>query len=277
MIYQLKKSQYDVVRSLWKEAVIHPVIFGVIEGNNLGDIYVNHKVNPSVALIWAYNEMFYLIGKPSNDPFLANLLSFILREIKPRAILIGDETLNLELYPLHLWTNDIDHIFNDQLSCGFRVPFQFDYEHFNSLHEHDFKLADGYVHKEINEQSLIKGEWGTVEKEILKFWPSLNDFFDKGIGISIWQNDKVVGTCISVFVAGDEHEIGINTYNIEDRGKGLATFMAFQFIQHCLEFGGKPHWTTESFRKDSIAIAQKVGFHPLQEYKSFFVPFKNLK
>ncbi len=113
-----------------------------------------------------------------------------------------------------------------------------------------------YELKEIDRSVIARDTGNTIAAEIMKFWRSPDDFFEKGIGYCVLKQNEVVGTCISVYVSANEYEIGINTYAAEHRGKGLATAMAAAFINKCLSLGGTPHWTTEYFRKDSIAIAK---------------------
>lgn len=50
--------------------------------------------------------------------------------------------------------------------------------------------------------------------------------------------------------------------------------MTREFIRECLEKEANPHWATEDFRKDSIAIAQKLGFKELPKYVLYYIPFE---
>ncbi|WP_342540796.1 GNAT family N-acetyltransferase [Heyndrickxia sp. FSL K6-6286] len=273
MIYELQIENYQLIKPLLAEYPVNPVIGGVIEGNNLGRIFVDHPQNPSSALVWAKNEMFYLIGNSDNELFNSSLESLIFCQIKPEALAIGDDCFNLELYPFSKWERIIPRIFTHSLSIGERVPFEFDYDRYISRELDKKVLPDGYQCQIITEE-LIKIDINHVmKKEILKFWDSVDSFFNKGIGVVITKEREIIGTCLSVFVSGSDFEIGINVYQTEHRGKGLATYMAERFLEICLEKGGRPHWTTENFRSDSIAIANKLGFRQLPNYRMFFLPF----
>ncbi|WP_078547601.1 GNAT family N-acetyltransferase [Litchfieldia alkalitelluris] len=63
--------------------------------------------------------------------------------------------------------------------------------------------------------------------------------------------------------------------------KELLPKMASDFIIECLAKNGTPRWTTEYFRKDSISIANKLGFKQLPNYDVYYLEFqqflKNLK
>ncbi|MFS0863087.1 GNAT family N-acetyltransferase [Fredinandcohnia sp. 179-A 10B2 NHS] len=275
MIFKLTKSDYTIVIPLLPGLENHPVIFGVIDGNNPGEIYVDNKINPRTALIWAKNEMFYLCGNLKNPEFNKEIEEYIASIIKNEAIQHGEHDLNLELYPTHKWDGTIDQIFQRvQLLKGERVPFTFHKEWF--LQSGSKEIADGYEVKLITQELINNDVSHIVENEIKKFWgPTLEPFFEKGFGYAVVQGASIIGTCLSVFITKNEYEIGINTYDTNHRGKGLATAMARAFIEECVRRGVTPHWTTEAFRRDSVAIAKKIGFEQLPNYTVYYLPFND--
>lgn len=275
MITKLKKEDYKTVTKLLPGLTNHPVIFGVIGGNNPGEIFVDDYSNPKTAFIWAKNEMFYLCGNVENEIFNASLEKYIATTIRYEALQNGEEAFNLEVYPTHEWNGSINQIFNRvQLFQGERVPFIFHHDRFAQAKP--AAIADGYEVKRITPKLVNEDPNRTIEREIKTFWgPNLELFFQKGIGFAAVQVPIVIGTCISVFIMKKEYEIGINTYHQDHRGKGLASAMAHAFIKECLDRGGNPHWTTESFRKDSIAIALKMGFEKLPNYPVYYLPFQD--
>lgn len=273
MINQLEASEYGIVKPLLPGLENHPVLNGVIDGNNPGEIYVDTINDPKTAFIWAKNEMFYLCGKVDNQEFNTELEEFIASTIRVEALPLED-TLNLEIYPNHEWSPSIERIFRRvSLLQGERIPFVFHKEWYNS--KDNKGIPNGYEIRMIDESLLQLDEAHVIKDEIMKFWgPSLDSFFKKGFGYAVVQDTTVIGTCLSVFVSKNEYEIGINTYDSTHRGKGLATAMARAFIEECLRRGITPHWTTESFRKDSIVIAKKVGFEQLESYPVYYLPFE---
>ncbi|MFD2443610.1 GNAT family N-acetyltransferase [Bacillus sp. CGMCC 1.16607] len=274
MIYELKPNEYKKIKPLLINLENHPVINGVIDGNNLGRIFVDHLDAPKTALVWAKMEMFFLIGDSKHGHFITKLESFIINHIKPEALAIGDTDFNLEAFPFHEWKDAIFRNFSVSFNEGQRVPFIFKKDRFlDYLGKSIFQPSD-YSIRLIDHRVIENDNEKVIEKEILKFWESFDHFFQTGFGYCVTKGNEVIGSCISVFVTGNEYEIGINTYSTEHRGKGLATLMAREFICNCLEKGGIPHWTTEDFRKDSIAIANKLGFKQLPNYSMLYIPFK---
>jgi RimJ/RimL family protein N-acetyltransferase len=276
MIIELTKKDYGIIRPLLINYNLesHPVINGVIEGNNLGRIFVDNEKEPTSVLVWAKMEMFFLIGEATNKTFNSSLEPFIIHKIKPEALSIGDTDFNLEIFPMEKWEPILEKEFRTLLHKGYRVPFIFNEKLYNQYQNRPTVTIAGYEVLRINQEVMSLDREGIIQNEILKFWGSLDLFFEKGIGYCVINHNQVIGTCISVFVADQEYEIGINTYSTKHRGKGLATRMARDFIQECVARGGTPHWTTEDFRKDSIAIAEKMGFIQLSHYKVYYIPFE---
>lgn len=273
MIYELTKDHFKKINHLLAGLEKHPVINGVMDGNNPGCIFADDPEDIRTALVWAKNEMFFLLGDGDNKEFTSFLESFILTEIKPEALKIGQDNFDLEVYPPENWQSQLAGIFpNVELRQGERVPFVFNKQMF--LEKSAFtSVPEGYQLTRISPEVIGMDKESLIEQEILRFWPSLDSFFINGIGYCVLKESEVIGTCISVFASGREHEIGINTYSTAHRGKGLASAMARAYIAACLEHGFTPHWTTEDFRKDSVAIALKNGFEKLPNYTAYYFHF----
>ncbi|MGG1572267.1 GNAT family N-acetyltransferase [Fictibacillus sp. NRS-1165] len=267
MIYELPREQYANIKKLFKEQKHHPVLQGVISGINRGKIFVDDVETPSTTLVWAFNEMFYLAGDCTNHAFNSCLQPFIADVIKSQALEVGEQDFNLEVYPSELWQDVIPSIFPVGLKVGERVPFKFHPEQFSSFRLNP--LPEDYRVLRITPQLLFLDS----QQIISKFWSSEEAFFLHGLGWAALHGNKIIGTCISVFACGDDLEIGIHVYDTSHRGKGLATCMAHGMITDCMTMGISPHWTTESFRYDSIVIAQKLGFERLPNYQVYYLPY----
>ncbi|SEK28560.1 GNAT family N-acetyltransferase [Paenibacillus sp. OK003] len=257
----------------------HVVMGGVLAGLQRGRVYADQLLAPKSALIWAKNEMFYLIGRSDNAHFNSLVRELLVQELLPEALDAGEDMLNLEVYPEpgSNWSSVLDHMFKGRLREGLRVPFQFNlakYEQWLQRSSSSLLIPPGYVVQVIDRAVMLEDKSRIIEQEILKFWHSVKDFFQYGAGTCTVYQGKVVGTCISVFVSGIHHETGINTYDPIHRGKGLATAMARAYVQSVLERNCVPHWTTEDFRHDSIAIAGKLGFDQGRAYPVYYMPIQ---
>ncbi|WP_029192876.1 GNAT family N-acetyltransferase [Paenibacillus harenae] len=275
MIRQLLAiDDWQKIPPLLGDARSNVVINGVLSGINLGKIFVDRAEAPKAALIWAQNEMFYLVGS-YDEAFYEEVEALIVNTIKPEALRLGEDCFNLEVYSSEEAHSFVTRRFSNRLIRGERVPFIFDPRTFAANHSSvEVEIPGGYTVMEMD-QSVIAGDAERImAAEILKFWASVEGFLEKGFGFCVMKDGEVIGTCLSVYVGGLEYEIGINTYGVMHRGKGLATAMAAAFIRKCLWIGGTPHWTTEHFRKDSIAIARKLGFKQLPNYPVYYLSFQ---
>ncbi|MNZ97016.1 GNAT acetyltransferase [compost metagenome] len=277
MIKQLQSlKSYERIKPLLNSAAANNVVInGVLDGNNLGRVYANHPDYPTAALVWAQNEMLFLIGE-FEEEFYCEAEELIVNVIKPAALQIGEDYLNLEVYSSAEAHSYVSERFRNRLHRGERVPFAFQKELFlNRYSSFACSLPGEYKLAEIDEE-LISSAEPVLTAEILKFWESTESFLQKGIGYCMMRQNEVIGTCISVYVSGNEYEIGIHVYDPWHRGRGLASVMAVAFIYRCLGKGGTPHWTTESFRSDSISVARKVGFKQLPAYTVYYLAYSEL-
>ncbi|WP_405156508.1 GNAT family N-acetyltransferase [Paenibacillus sp. FSL K6-0108] len=260
----------------------HVVMGGVLAGLQCGRVYADQLHAPKSALIWAKNEMFYLIGRSDNEQFNSLVKEVLVQELLPEALGTGEDMLNLEVYPEpgSDWSPVLGHMFNGCLREGLRVPFQFNLAKYEQWLEKrsssSLFMPPGYELQVIDRTVMLEDNSRIIEHEILKFWHSVEDFLRYGAGTCTLYAGEVVGTCISVFVRGIHQETGINTYDPIHRGKGLATAMASAYVQTVLERNCVPHWTTEDFRHDSIAIAGKLGFEQGRAYPVYYMSIQEL-
>jgi GNAT superfamily N-acetyltransferase len=275
VVHELQTVEsYIILEPLLKKYGSTVVIQGILEGNNLGRIYVDDLSSPTGAFVWAQNEMFYLIGEP-NAEFTAQLEPLLLSSIKMEAAEIGETHFNLEVLSSEHSDALVSRHFHHRFQVGERVPFRFQKSAFMQKGLTP-TVASGYELMRIAPSVLERDTGQVLTREIGKFWNGLDTFFAKGIGYAIFQKDEVIGSCISVFVGSSDYEIGIHTYDDKHRGQGLATAMAVAVVHDCLERGGVPHWTTEDFRKYSIAIARKLGFQQLPSYPVYYAAFEDM-
>lgn len=271
------RNHSNLLKLITKKTASNPVINGVIEGNNLGSIYVNDRKLPTSAFIWAKNEMFFLIGNATNTDFNLAVYDLLTKKIAKQALSAGEENLNLELYPYSEWKQVINN-FAFNWRTGERVPFVFNKKSFYTFYQQQQnEIPNGYTVTKITNEVFLLDKENILRFEILKFWNSIEMFLKTGSGFCVIDNyNQLIGTCITVFVCNKDFEIGINIYDKKHRGKGLATKMAVETIANIIDQGGIPHWTTEDFRKDSITIAKKIGFKQLPNYSVYYIPFDEL-
>jgi RimJ/RimL family protein N-acetyltransferase len=274
MIHELKHDQFSKVLPLFNEPVGFPVTHAVIEGNNPGCVFVDDPDQPTSALIWAKTEQaFYLGGSPDNQPFNHALNTFIVDQIKPRA-LANHETN----FQVHVLDSDWESAITSTILLG-RDPipspkqrYRLDRNAFSAWQDWRKQLPAGF-----EVQPMQKSQFETVNDGdgtlFKKWWLSFSEFEKKGLATCIMHQGQAVSTCFACFVGNNSCEIGIVTLP-EFRGRSLAAINAAAFIEVAFEKALTPHWTCTARNKASSAVALKLGFELVQEYPAYFFCYK---
>ncbi|MCA1321861.1 GNAT family N-acetyltransferase [Bacillus tianshenii] len=243
----------------------HPIIMGVLSGQQIGFAFIDNQANPKMLVVYAVHEMIYLIGDIEEESFE----EWFQAELLPIARSHREEDINIETYPQkeELEMKSIFQVI--PIKQGTRVAFTFSEEAYISSYKKN-TLPEDYSVAIIDRSILQKDKNNILSDEILKFWHSTDQFIENGLGVAAFYKENIIGACLSVYQHNGIKEIGINNYNTSHRGKGIASAMANLFIEECLKRGETPSWTTELFRKDSIAIARKLGFINERIYPSYY-------
>ncbi len=283
MIYELERSQYGKVRSLFQGLWYHLAIFSVLEGNSPGRVLVNDAHDPRTAFVWDQVEGgFYLGGDAGNRAFNRALNTWILEKIYPEAREIPhlvDFTLN---YEPEIWMSELDVILEGTRSLKHQR------KHF-ALER--LKIADwrAQIPAEL-EMVRVDGifltgtEMGNMEdvcQWVMNSWQSIENFEKRGVGFCLIHGDTIASWCIGDYVAdgGKAYEIGIQT-DEDYRRQGLAALTVAAAVDHCLSRGVEHvGWHCWSSNLASAATARKVGFaqtieHPV--YHAWYNRFDNL-
>jgi RimJ/RimL family protein N-acetyltransferase len=100
---------------------------------------------------------------------------------------------------------------------------------------------------------------------ILSFWPSVADMTARGVGACLIVDATIVSWCLSVFLSAGRAELGVETAP-PYRGRNFATIAAAACIEECLARGIEPVWQCDLANRPSLAVAEKVGFLPAEDY-----------
>jgi hypothetical protein len=276
MIYELEKIDFYKVDHIFEEQDNHPIIQGVIRGNNRGRIYVDDLYHPKTALIWAINEMYYLGGQADNENFNNFLEELLFNKIAPEAIKIGDSCFQLEVFQKGEWEEFLESLLSSRLlKIYYRRAFAFNKDKYlKGICQSTLSVPEGYTLRRIDRELLETEGRKVLQEKILQHWYSIEDFLNLGIGYCIVHNNEVVNYSISAYSYEKNLEIGICTFGVRHRNKGLATITSRALIEACVSKGITPHWTTESFRHASSAVAEKLGFEDMVEFPCYLIFYK---
>ena len=269
MICRLEKNEYNKVLPLFSDFPGHPVIHGVIEGNNPGRIWVDDVANPRRAFLWAmFEQDFFLAGKASDKEFNSLLNKWILEEVVKEAQANNEKSFSLILCNKE-WEEKVSTILSGrEYTIDYTNCYELNHEKFRKHFNWREKVTGNLVMREVDEELFlrVKDDGGIPFKN---WWYSYKDFKAKGLGFTLMKEDVLVSTCFACFVGANAVEIGILTHP-ENHRKGYATLTAAALIEKCLEKGLNPIWHTGKNNIPSNKLALKLGYEKISELKKYF-------
>jgi len=270
MITELTKQDFNKIKHI-SDKCKNVEVRAVVNGINPGGIFVDDPAEPTAALIWIQGqEGFQIVGDPQSNSFLANLEEFIRINLEPKLKLrninwveIGvdldtwDRTIQT-IFNKHDISSDIQHVFS---KTGDLLPIEFQ--------------DNEVVIQRIDQELLRSGRLANhlwLEKKILRFWNSIDSFFQHGFGYIAVFNNNVVSLCFSAFVADQTHAIDIETLEAFKR-KSYGTAVARAFVQECTKKGINPYWDCSPDNIGSIRLAKTIGLSSIFDYKIYWYRF----
>ena len=265
MIYKLSKKEFDKALPLFEGLRYNLVIKSVITGNTPGEIYVDNKDKPKTALLW--NKMGTIMLEGEVSAGLAEEIHQVIEvEWIPTAKRKGVPEMNLYYHPASLKNTVKNKVLaSKEVEKAERYFFIL-----NKLNSHRRDFASKYSLRKIDEKLMEKNYTNSesVLGWISSFWHTYKDFYEKGIGFCVLDEDIIASWCLSVYVSGKEYEFGIATAP-EYRNKGLGKLTASACIEKCLNNNWIPYWHCNASNKPSVAVAKGVGFEIEKDYQVF--------
>ena len=261
MFFELEKNDFEKVLPLYlREGIIFPLILAVIRRNQRGRVFVNDPGHPTSAIVVTKFGFVQHMGAEEYDN---NLIDFFnsSRNLLPSYLLWYSPPPYaqklLDEFPQHIRRRE-------------RVRFTFETQNI----EDPVQCPDGftarYLEKETMERiSHLKLDIGS------RFWASINEFLEHGIGACVMKGHDVISVCYSACIADNLAEIDISTQD-EFRGMGLATIAAQHFIEKCIQKGIKPTWDCFVNNSASMRLANRLRFTQTVVYPfySFTTPLR---
>ncbi|MCJ7739536.1 MAG: GNAT family N-acetyltransferase [Anaerolineae bacterium] len=259
MFAELPHEKFHLVIPLFATLTFNTEVPSILDGNTRGRIFVDDPDNPAVALIWDGLIGLFLAGTPNRAGFNRGLQGWFAAEPIPQAQAHGMQELALTYTP-NAWAAQLpqllrDHKLTQELRC-----FHTHAGTPAACPELDAAYTVLPVTAELLGHEDLKGrDW--LRGWILPYWPTIEMYFDKGIGyVALVDDEAVASLCVSVFASGDALEFGTETHPVH-RNHGLSTAVAAACVNSCLTRGSAPIWHCWDTNAPSIAVARKVGFH----------------
>lgn len=167
------------------------------------------------------------------------------------------------------WEKLIEQIYPNRFERFLRYAIKKEPEVFckNKLSGYLQGLPDEYSLCRINEEiygRLLKTE---QLRDLCSVFGSYGLYEKYGIGFVIMHESIIISGASSYTVYDKGIEIEVDTLP-EYRRKGLALICASRLILECLDRGLYPGW--DAMNKESVSLAQKLGYHLDKEYPAYF-------
>lgn len=245
-MYKLEHKAYSAAQPvLITLSAQHAAVAAVLDGALEGDIWVDDRVDPTVALV-ATGETFYLAGPPEHAS--QRCLEALRREIPAWAYLFAEDRWAGHL--ARFWSNPFARPhprvrFGLVDGCG-PAPAA--------------AVPDGFRLVRID-QALLDAAPDNLAAvtDVIDAWPSTQAFLEKGVGFCILHQDRIVSHCATDSVTGVRCELGVGT-EPGFRRLGLAKIAAAAALSECLDRGiVGVEWHSHASNRGSIAIARAIG------------------
>lgn len=227
----------------WDETLIWSCLHGC-----MGYAAADNDENPTSAFITT-GDICFIAGKPCRE-LVEKITGSI---IVPRS----DD-----------WNKVIEDVFKNEVVKHTRYAFKKDPSVFDieKLTQYAKSLPAEYTLKMYDEElykMTLSEEWSIDQCSQFKDY---NDYKERGIGVAVIYQGKLVAGASSYTVYNGGIEIQIDTKK-EFQRKGLATACAAKLILECLKRGLYPSWDAHNL--SSVGLAEKLGYKLDYPYLSY--------
>jgi RimJ/RimL family protein N-acetyltransferase len=273
VLHELDPKHYDSIYPLMGDLPDYNFAIGdLLDGTRPGKVYVDDAENPQSVFMYS-GAWYYLGGTPENVAFNRAIHRLIMHPDFMDAPFRG--------LPHEFFLN-CNAEWRDQFPVIFlnRSPIEVARRHyfFDALPDNwGGNLPKGYeirpLGKRLLEDEALKNR-EHVERWIHQTWTGNTDSFtERGIGVCLVQGDAIVCWCLTVAIAGDACELGIETH-WEHRRNGLGTMVAMATVDACLRAGFSTiDWHCDEVNAGSWSVAEKAGFVQDREYTAYLYLF----
>jgi GNAT superfamily N-acetyltransferase len=267
---KLGEDKYYKVNGPLGEVTINNLFArSVAEKHVSGRIYVDNEDAPrTIYVVHPYN-MTLLFGRHDNDEFNSCFRDYALNTNK-----IRDNFEWMQAFP-HSWDKVLERIFKGRLirykdnkenkengiiELNTRINFRFNQDKYKDFKKRNLNTGFKIVRTDKEIFSEMKGSVVPMY-----FWDNEDDFYNNGIGFSLFYENRLASTAYSAYIHDQQLELGIETIEAY-RGKGFAQYACAALIDYCLENSYEPVWSCRLENKASYRLAQKLGFEPVLQF-----------
>lgn len=255
----IKVKSADIVQNESLLYVESPSYSGILSGESAGDIWVDDKDNPTIALVYSSAVGgFSVMGEPKDKKTYKKLYTFFKNELKRELKSKAYDYFEFSVESEYAEENVLKVFFEEGLS-------QEDEYYYLTATATEQKEVDGYDIVEINPTFIHELEQGKynnadfLKERLIASWGTYEQFFLRSIAYVALYKDTIAGVIIGT--ARFKKVLPIDIEVSEDhRRKGLAASLTEQFVNQCVRRGLVAQWNCVDSNKASQNTAEKTGF-----------------
>ena len=262
---ELEIGKYSLLEKPLKEVSINKLFArAVIEKKVRGKVFVDRVMEPKTYYVVHPYGMSLLFGENNNRSFNNQFLDYCLNRSNRRV-----DFEWMQAFPKD-WKNTLKLLFQEKLvrksesgetpkefiELNTRVNFKFEVDRYRDFKKKYLKIVGQIRRTDVDSFNKMQGNVVPAN-----FWDSADDFYQNGVGFSLFHKGKLATTAYSAFIFDNELELGMETLP-EFRGKGFAQYTCSALIDFCLQHDYEPVWACNLTNKPSFNLAKKLGFVP---------------
>jgi hypothetical protein len=237
---------------------------GVVDGQHEGRIFVDNALSPSAVYVWTPWGYHYFAGASSEVSFIESMREMLTDTLQPQSASVGEPDILLTLMPGVKKAPAGDILPTSEVIKIYRSTFAFNEAKFLVIGDWKDRFLKGLSIVRIDENLV-----SYLVDDICATWRSVEEFFERGFGFCLLENDNILSTCYSAFVARNNVEIAVSTEK-DYRRRGYAAITGAVMIEHCLENDLLPHWECFWDNEPSIALANRLGFEKTADVPIYY-------
>ncbi len=217
-----------------------PLIYSCLEGQYIGDLYVDDESNPNIALLFTPFAFHFVAGNSE----IENNVELLDDLIFGKYLKLSNQKEAIVFAPNSAWDAILDEIFKQHNGISDNRKIY----RLNKQTYHDQKRKNT-IKSEIERKLIYEQDMGSnIQYPVSR----------------IYLNGACVSFCSGFMLGKMEAEIDIGT-NEKHRKKGYAKEAAFALIDELISKGIEPNWCTWPYRIGSQKLALSLGFELAKE------------
>jgi RimJ/RimL family protein N-acetyltransferase len=222
----------------------------VLGGGNAGRIFTDDLVQPRLGYVWERDDGHLYLGGMKDAARLQEMV-YLLRRDGAVTLSFRDSDPMLDIFPPDPDAGaeclEFDRpIFGSDLSGYLTLPASYEV----------FRMSRDLIEK------------SPRLDDTLSRYPSLETYFETGLGVCILHGDVTVCEARADMDVGGVREVGIFTMPAY-RGKGWGTIAVAHLLKWCDELGCATYWDCAKYNIASVKITLKLGFRNERSYKLY--------